>query len=128
MDVVVLTVDQDASRSGPDRVPEALEALAPVPSLRAFERTAGDELQGILDDPTALPAALEPLLRTGGWNVGIGIGPVDTPLPQQARAGRGPARRLRRHARSARRRAARSACGTPGPGRSRARSRCRARA
>jgi hypothetical protein len=62
-----------------------------VSSLRAFERTAGDELQGILDDPAALPAALEPLLRSGGWNVGIGIGAVETPLPDQARAGRGPA-------------------------------------
>jgi hypothetical protein len=91
VDVVVLTVDQDASRSGPDRVPEALEALTSVSSLRAFERTAGDELQGILDDPAALPAALEPLLRSGGWNVGIGIGPIETPLPDQARAGRGPA-------------------------------------
>jgi hypothetical protein len=91
VDVVVLTVDQDASRSGPDRVPEALEALAPVSSLRPFERTAGDELQGILDDPAALPAALEPLLRSGGWNVGIGIGAIERPLPDQARAGRGPA-------------------------------------
>ena len=91
MDVVVLTVDQDASRSGPDHVPEALGALTPVASLRAFERTAGDELQGILDDPAGLPAALEPLLRSGGWNIGIGIGAIETPLPDQARAGRGPA-------------------------------------
>ncbi|MGA8246649.1 MAG: transposase [Nocardioides sp.] len=91
MGVVVLTVDQDASRSGPDAVPAALAALAAIPCLRPFERTVGDEFQGLLDDPAALPAALEPLLRAGAWNIGIGIGEVETPLPAQARAGRGPA-------------------------------------
>jgi len=91
MDVVVLTVDQDDSRTGLDQVPAALEALRGVPCLRPFERTVGDELQGLLDDPAALPAALEPLLRAGGWNIGVGIGPVETPLPDQTRAGRGEA-------------------------------------
>lgn len=91
MNVVVLTVDQDASREGPDQVPTGLAALARVPTLLAFERTAGDEFQGVLDDPGAVVAALEPLLRSGEWNIGIGIGPVETPLPEQARAGRGPA-------------------------------------
>ena len=91
MRVVVLTVDQDASRSGPDEVPAALAALAAVPCLLPFERTVGDEFQGLLDDPTALPAALEPLLRADAWNIGIGIGEVESPLPEQARAGRGPA-------------------------------------
>ena len=41
--------------------------------------------------PAAVPVALELLLRDGGWNIGIGIGPVETPLPDQARAGRGEA-------------------------------------
>ncbi len=91
MDVVVLTVDQVESRTGPDQVPAALDALRSVPCLRPFERTVGDELQGVLDEPSALPAALEPLLRHGGWNIGIGVGPVETPLPDQARAGRGEA-------------------------------------
>lgn len=91
MTVVVLTVDQDASRTGPDEVPAALAALAAVPCLLPFERTVGDEFQGLLDDPAALPAALEPLLRADTWNIGIGIGEVETPLPAQARAGRGAA-------------------------------------
>lgn len=91
MSVVVLTVDQHESRTGPDQVPAALEALADVPCLRRFERTVGDEFQGLLEDPAALPAALEPLLRADAWNIGIGIGEVDTPLPDHARAGRGPA-------------------------------------
>jgi hypothetical protein len=89
--VVVLTVDQDGSREGPDQVPAALEALGALPARLAFERTVGDELQGVLDDPAALVAALERLLRAGAWNIGIGIGTVETPLPDHARAGRGPA-------------------------------------
>jgi hypothetical protein len=91
MDVVVLTIDQVESRTGLDQVPGALDALRAVRCLRPFERTVGDEIQGVLDDPAALPTALEALLRDGGWNIGIGIGPVETPLPDQARAGRGQA-------------------------------------
>jgi hypothetical protein len=91
MDVVVLTVDQDSSRDGPDEVPAALAALDRVPARLGFERTVGDEFQGVLDDPAAVTRALEILLRAGGWNVGIGFGEVETPLPEHARAGRGPA-------------------------------------
>jgi hypothetical protein len=91
MDVVVLTVDQDGSRSGSDQVPAALASLADVPARLAFERTVGDEFQGVLDEPAAVVSTLEALLRSGEWNIGIGVGPVETPLPDQARAGRGPA-------------------------------------
>lgn len=91
MDVVVLTVDQDGSRSGTDQVPAALASLADVPARLAFERTVGDEFQGVLDDPAAVVSALEALLRSGEWNIGIGVGAVEMPLPDQARAGRGPA-------------------------------------
>jgi hypothetical protein len=91
MRVVVLTVDQHGSQTQPDQVPAALDALAPVPARLAFQRTAGDEFQGVLDDPAALPVALEHLLRTDVWNIGIGIGEIETPLPDQAREGRGPA-------------------------------------
>jgi hypothetical protein len=89
--VVVLTVDQQGSQSGPDHVPGALEALAVVPARLAFERTAGDEFQGVLDDPHSVTAALETLLRSDAWNIGIGVGEVETPLPDVARAGRGAA-------------------------------------
>ncbi len=91
MRVVVLTVDQHGSRTQPDQVPTALAALAAVPARLAFQRTAGDEFQGVLDDPAALPMALERLLRADVWNIGVGVGDVETPLPDQARAGRGPA-------------------------------------
>ena len=91
MKVVVLTVDQDGSREGSDQVPAALEGLATVPVRLAFERTVGDEFQGVLDNPGALVTAVEQLLRAGAWNIGIGIGTVETPLADHARAGRGPA-------------------------------------
>ncbi|WP_205474761.1 transposase [Nocardioides sp. SYSU D00038] len=97
MRVVVVTADQRSSRSGPDLVPALLRDLAPLPHLRAFERTAGDEVQGVLA-ADELPAVVELLLRDGGWNVGIGVGPVDPPLPDSTRAGRGPAFLLARDA------------------------------
>ncbi len=91
MAVFVLTVDQRSSRRGPDLVPDALATLEGVPALRPFERTAGDELQGVVDDELALVDALERLLRAGSWNLGLGVGEVERPLPAQTRAGRGPA-------------------------------------
>ncbi len=89
--VIVLTVDQRGSRRTVDRIPDALAALADVPLLLAFERTVGDEFQGVLDEPEALPRVVEALLRDGDWNIGVGVGVIEEPLPDHARAGRGPA-------------------------------------
>jgi DNA-binding NarL/FixJ family response regulator len=91
MAVAVLTVDQQGSRSSPDLVPGTLAALADVSLLRPFERTVGDEFQGVVADPAVLVQAVERLLREGTWNIGIGIGAVEEPLPDHARAGRGAA-------------------------------------
>jgi hypothetical protein len=95
---VVLTVDQRSSRRAADAVPALLDRLAPVPTLRPFQRTAGDEVQAVLDDAEAVVAALRLVLRDGGWYVGVGIGPVDVPLPRETRAGNGPAYRNAREA------------------------------
>ncbi|GAB6984817.1 transposase [Nocardioides pyridinolyticus] len=91
MAVLVLTVDQRGSRTSADRVPSVVSLLAPVPVLRPFEQTVGDEIQGVLDSPLALPTAVELLLREDAWHIGIGVGDVETPLPASARSGRGPA-------------------------------------
>lgn len=91
MRVAVLTVDQRNSRGQEDRVPAMLSSLGTIPSLRRFERTAGDEIQGVLEEPAALRQVLETLIRAGAWNVGVGIGEVETPLSESTRAGRGPA-------------------------------------
>src|SRR6476620_3155574 len=88
----VLTVDQRASRRGPDRVAAMLEHLnGAVPVVLAFERTAGDEFQGGLADPVVVVDTVMELLRLGGWSIGIGAGPVETPLPRSTRAAAGPA-------------------------------------
>ena len=98
MTVAVLTVDQRGSRTSPDLVPGTLATLADAILLLPFERTAGDEFQGVLDDPASLARVVETLLREDQWNIGIGIGPVNEPLPDHARAGSGAAYLHARHA------------------------------
>lgn len=90
MTVYVLTVDQRSSRTNEDLVPAALASHRHGARL-AFERTAGDEIQAVYDDAAATTKVLETLVRSGEWNIGLGIGPVETPLPDHARAGRGEA-------------------------------------
>ncbi|MCV2487935.1 SatD family protein [Geodermatophilus sp. YIM 151500] len=88
----VVTVDQRASRRSPDRVAGVLPRLnGHVPVVLAFERTAGDEFQGLLADPAAVVDAVLLLVREGGWSIGVGAGAVHAPLPRSARAGSGPA-------------------------------------
>jgi len=88
----VLTVDQRASRRSPDRVPEVLRRLnSAVPTMLGFERTAGDEFQGLIADPDDVVDVVLQLVRTREWSIGVGAGPVQTPLPQSTRAGSGPA-------------------------------------
>ena len=62
-----------------------------VPTVLGFERTAGDEFQGVLADPDDVVEVVLQLARSGEWSIGVGAGPVQTPLPQSTRAGAGPA-------------------------------------
>jgi hypothetical protein len=88
----VLTVDQRASRRTADRVADVLRELnASVPAVLGFERTAGDEFQGVLAEPDDVVDVVLRLVRLGGWSIGVGAGPVQTPLPASTRAGAGPA-------------------------------------
>lgn len=90
--MIVMTVDQRQSRSNPDNVEAILQWLTKnYQVLRGFERTAGDEIQGILNDGLIATEIALMIAATGGWSVGIGVGTVELPLPQQTRAGRGPA-------------------------------------
>ncbi|MCW2854712.1 MAG: hypothetical protein JWR52_327 [Marmoricola sp.] len=101
MTVAILTVDQRGSRSGPDLVPDVLDSLndaALADPLRPFERTAGDEVQGVLVDGAAVVDRIGLLLRASTWNIGLGIGAVEEPLPSSTRAGRGEAFVLARQA------------------------------
>lgn len=79
-------------------MPELLAALKDIPVLLPFERSVGDELQGVLEDPGPVVEAAMRALRSGQWYVGIGVGTVDVPLPQSPREGSGTAFVLARHA------------------------------
>ncbi len=98
----VLTIDQRGSSSDEDRVVDVLRVLNhpdhATGRLRDFERTAGDEVQGVVDAPGLVVDLTLALVRDGHWTVGIGAGPVRRPLPSSARAGAGPAYQ---HARTA---------------------------
>lgn len=94
----ILTVDQEGSRRVGDRVDALLADLAmasplvgapPGAVVLPFERTVGDEVQGVLADADLVVALTLHLVRTGGWSIGIGAGVVDTPLPTTSRAGSG---------------------------------------
>lgn len=91
----VLTADQKASRRTGDRVPEALDLLRSTVRSDGvalpFERTVGDEVQGLLSAAEPLVQAICGLTRLGGWRIGVGIGQVDSPLPPSARAASGAA-------------------------------------
>lgn len=90
----VVTADQRNSRRAADRVPAALAALDTAAADRLalpFERTVGDEIQALTRDPGAVVDIVLTLTRLDDWHVGIGLGPVDHPLPVSTREARGPA-------------------------------------
>jgi hypothetical protein len=98
--MLVLTVDQRRSRGSADQVERLLGWLEDpsLPTVRRFERTAGDEVQGVLDSPAAAVGLVLDLVRQDRWSIGLGVGPVDEPLPTSTRAGSGPAFVLARDA------------------------------
>jgi hypothetical protein len=90
--VFVLTIDQQGSRRSADRVAAGLPRLnREVRTVLPFERTAGDEFQGVLADPADVVDVVLGLVREGVWSIGVGAGPVQTPLPSSTRAATGPA-------------------------------------
>jgi hypothetical protein len=87
----VLTVDQIESRDRTDLVDDALQRLSSVATVLPFTRTVGDELQGLMEDPVSVVDAMVILMRDERWHMGLGIGPVERPLPEDSRRARGPA-------------------------------------
>jgi len=94
----VVTADQRGSRRGQDLVPQLHEQVAQwqqryasrtEPFVRPLVRTAGDEVQGVLDDAHAVVSLALFLQRLGEWTVGIGAGSAE--LAETAPASRGPA-------------------------------------
>jgi hypothetical protein len=90
---IVIILDQQASRTSPDRVQEGIKALEMLLGrglLRRPERTAGDEMQAVIGEPQTLPSAIEFCLRSHQWWMGIGLGGIQS-LEHRSRESRGPA-------------------------------------
>ncbi len=97
--LAVMTIDQRGSRHDVDRVedllttldPGKVEGADPQGLLLPFERTAGDEVQGVLSDPVLVLDFSLRCARARRWTVGIGIGSIRTPIPDSTRAASGAA-------------------------------------
>lgn len=94
MSVVVITIDQRASRASPDHVAGWAQELNAKFSSRyvlPFAPTIGDEIQAVTSDPrVAVEIALEGVHREAWW-LGLGLGRVEMPLGDSAARSRGPA-------------------------------------
>jgi len=87
----VLTIDQKGSTGDKDRVPGLLAQLHRMSTAGRFERSVGDEVQGVVEKPAEVVEIALHSLRSGQWYVGIGVGAVDLPLPASPREGSGAA-------------------------------------
>jgi hypothetical protein len=87
----VMTIDQRGSTGDVDRVPGLLKELGALSTAGAFERSVGDEVQGVVERADEVVEIALHALRSGRWYVGIGVGEVDLPLPASPREGSGPA-------------------------------------
>jgi hypothetical protein len=91
---IVLILDQRASRSSTDLVPDAAELLndAVAQSLELpFVRTVGDEMQAVAAEGAAVHGVALFAATDRAWWLGVGIGEVERPLGATARDSRGSA-------------------------------------
>jgi len=86
----VLTIDQRGSTTDGDRVPGLITALRSLTST-PFERSVGDELQGVVENAADVVDVALHALRDGHWYVGIGIGTVQLAPGGSPREGTGSA-------------------------------------
>ncbi|TXK19871.1 DNA-binding protein [Homoserinibacter sp. GY 40078] len=87
-----ITADQIDSRLGPDLGDVGLQLLAAAGGDRLAlppDRTAGDEVQALTADPQTAVDLVLTLARTGAWSIGLGIGAIETPLPDTTRTATG---------------------------------------
>ncbi|MBM7848202.1 hypothetical protein JOE65_001430 [Arthrobacter roseus] len=56
-----------------------------------FERTVGDEIQGVLNSAQSVIEAAFTALRMGNWHIGIGVGKISLPMPENTREAGGTA-------------------------------------
>jgi len=92
--LAVMTIDQRGSRGDIDRVDHLIAELRrDVTSnpVLAFERTAGDEIQGVLSEPELVVELSLRCMRAAHWAIGIGLGSIRTPIPDSTRKATGSA-------------------------------------
>ena len=91
----VMTIDQRGSTGDQDRVPALLGQVSrlelPESGHPLFDRSVGDEVQGVVRDPSAVVEIALHALREGRWYVGIGVGSVSLPPGASPREGTGTA-------------------------------------
>jgi hypothetical protein len=86
----VMTIDQRGSTADVDRVPGLIAELTSL-TTATFERSVGDELQGVVERaPEVVDVALH-ALRSGHWYIGVGIGTATLPASASPREGFGTA-------------------------------------
>ncbi|MCS6710540.1 MarR family transcriptional regulator [Brachybacterium sp. EF45031] len=98
MFVLLFTPPRRTARAGEDPVPELLRTLAPLGLRGGPERTTGREVIAVADRAGVALDALRAAREEGQWRVGLGIGEVPLPLPQDLRAVEGPAAKAARDA------------------------------
>ncbi|KUM35762.1 hypothetical protein [Arthrobacter sp. EpRS71] len=76
-----LTINQRDSRHDGDLVPQLLKDLRHIPARLDFDRSVEDEVQGIVEGSHQAVETALIALRSGQWYVGIGVGPINEPLP-----------------------------------------------
>jgi hypothetical protein len=88
----VITADQIDSRNDRDRATEMIASLTadfgpafPLPP----DQTSGDEIQVMTADASIALDVVLALHRAGYWSTGLGIGAVNTPLPDSTRQSSG---------------------------------------
>jgi hypothetical protein len=100
----VMTIDQRGSSTDIDRVPDLVSQLRGH-TAAVFERSVGDELQGVVEHAEEVVDIALHALRGGHWYVGIGIGTVQLAAAASPREGTGSgfvaARRAVEHAKNA---------------------------
>jgi hypothetical protein len=100
----VMTIDQRGSSTDVDRVPELISELRGL-TPAAFERSVGDEIQGVLERADDVVDIALHALRSGHWYVGVGIGAVQLAPAASPREGTGSgfvaARKAVEHAKTA---------------------------
>ena len=90
-----MTIDQRGSTGAEDLVPDLLARIAALQlsgtGKPVFERTVGDEVQGVVPDASAVVEVALHALRVGRWYVGIGVGTVSLAPGASPREGTGTA-------------------------------------